>query len=92
MELSGLNKALHSLYCRKISVENESNTRQEIVLNANIILSKMNEFDHEKAVVFKTITDEVIQGVSTQHYEVYAVLKSLEKMVEVVDALEEGLC
>ena len=91
MELSGLNKALHSLHSKKISVENQASTREEIVFNVNLILGKMKHCDQEKAVVFNSVTEKVLQGLSSQHYEVYAVLKSLEKMVEVVDALEEGM-
>jgi hypothetical protein len=91
MELSGLNKALHSLHCKKISMENEASTRQEIVFAVNVILGKMKECDNEKAFVFKTVTEKVLQGISSQRYEVYTVLKSLENMVEVVDAVEEGM-
>ena len=92
MELSGLNKALHSLHFKKISVKNEASTRQEVVFNVNVILGKMRECDSEKAFVFKVVTEKVLQGITSQHYEVYTILKSLEKMVEVVDAVEEGTC
>lgn len=86
-----MNKALHSLHCRKISVDNQAITQQEIVLNVNIILAKMQECDQEKAIVFKPVTEKFLQGVTSQHYEVSAVLKSLERMVEVVDSVEEGM-
>ena len=90
MELSGLNKALHSLRRKRISVEQEASTRQEIVLITNVILGKMKECDHDKTFVFKFVTEKVLQGISSQRYEVYTVLRNLEKMVEVVDAVEEG--
>ena len=90
MDLSGLNKALHSLHSKKLSSNSEFETVQEILSNVNIILEKIKECDHDKIMVFKEVTGKVVQSLSSGRYEVYATLKSLEDMVEVVDAVEEG--
>lgn len=90
MELSGLNKALHSLYCKKLSANNQSETRREIVCNVNVILGKIKECDQDKTIIFKEVNGKLLQSLSSKCYEVYAILKSLEDMVEVVDAVEEG--
>lgn len=92
MELSGLNKALHSLYCKKLSTNKQSEMVQEIVSNVNVILEKIKECDQDKVMVFKEVTGMVLQCLSAKRYEVYAIMKSLEDMVEVVDAVEEGWC
>ena len=91
MELSGLNKALHLLHHKKISVENQASTREEIVFAVNCILGRMRGCDDEKALSFKVVTGKVVQQISSQHYEVYAVLKNLEKMFEILEAMEEGM-
>lgn len=90
MECSGLNRALHSLHSKKLSSSHESETAQEIICNVNVILKKIKECDQNKIMVFKEVTGKVLQAVSSGRYEVYAILKSLEDMVEVVDAVEEG--
>ena len=92
MELSGLNKALHLLHQRKISTESQASTREEILFTVNCILGRMRGCDDEKALSFKVVTGRVVQQISSQCYEVYAVLKNLEKMFEIIEAMEEGMC
>lgn len=85
MGLSGLNKALHLLHSTKVSAEKEASTRQEIVFNANMILGKMKECD------FKVVTENALQAISSQCYEVYVILTDMNKMLEIVDADTNGM-